>query len=436
VASDKPGRRRRRKTPGVSLIRPQRGSRAGWRVQFKDPEQGDKLRRETIPPEWAGTEARRIEYCARKCAELERERRRLAGGGDPNAHMSADEAVTEWLGTYPAKRTRETYEEGVGHFQLWAPTHQIETLDDVRRSTLKTFRDDLYDPDRPGTTLNKWLRANRTFFVWAIHKGYCPKLKEEDLAALKKWREQITDPDPLDPPQVRAVFEAVDRHDADVYRMTREEKVGGRRRQRGRTPKFDPLTPILMLTSLAGVRKKEAVQLDWTHYRRDALDATGTRVGVIIVPAHISKTKSARKIPLDHSPALRRYLDLRLAETGGEGTIAGITYDQAGKSLRRLREVYGAPSGFSWQTLRITASSYLTSAPRIFGASAHAQAASRLGHSWTVAQRHYASSIAGIAGDATSLEAALGIEEHVNRACAGGTEVSTLPLSDVSQRRA
>ena len=419
--SQKPKRRRRRKTPGVSLIRPQKGSRVGWRIQFKDPADGNKLKRKTIPAAWTATEELRIEYCERKADELDQERRRLAAGGNPNANKSAEEAVRKWTATYPDPRTQETYAAALGHFLLWASEHNIETLDDVRQSTLKTFRDDLHTPDRETTTLNKWLRANRTFFVWAIHKGYCPKLKEEDLDALKKWREKIEDPDPLDPPQVQAIFEAVERHDADVYRMTRQEKVGGRRRQRGLTPKYDALTPMLMLTTLAGLRKKEAVQLEWEHYRKDALDASGNKVGEIIVPADISKTKRKRTIPLDHSPALRLYLNKRLMATGGEGTLAGITYDQAGKALRRVREVYGAPREFDWQTMRVTASSYLTSAKNIFGASAHAQSASRLGHSWKVAERHYAAAIAGIAGDATTLEAALQIKEHVTRACADGT---------------
>jgi integrase len=419
--SQKPKRRRRRKTPGVSLIRPQKGSRAGWRIQFRDPEDGDKLKRKTIPVEWAATEDLRIEFCVRKCDELDRERRRLAEGGNPNANKSAEEAVREWTATYPDLRTQETYAAALGHFLLWASEHKIESLDDVRQSTLKTFRDDLHTADRETTTLNKWLRASRTFFVWAIQKGYCPKLKEDDLVALKKWREKIEDPDPLDPPQVQAIFEAVERHDADVFLMTRDEKVGGRRRQRSATPKYDSLAPMIMLTALAGLRKNEAVQLTWKHYRKGALDASGNEVGQITVPATISKTKRERKIPLDHSPALRRYLNKRLMATGGEGTIAGISYDQASKALRRLREVYGAPPTFNWQAMRITASSYLTSAKNIFGASSHAQSASRLGHSWEVAQRHYAATIAGIAGDATTLEAALGIEEHVTRVCADGT---------------
>ena len=287
----------------------------------------------------------------------------------------------------------------------------------MRQDTLKSFRDDLYTPDREKTTLNKFLRATGTFFMWAIRKRYCPKLKAEELDALEKWKANIENPVPLDPPQVRAIFEAVGRHDQAVYKLTRSEKIGGRRRRRGSTPRYPSLMPMLMLTALAGLRKKEATELTWAHYRKDALDAAGRKVGEITVPAHISKTKRARTIPLDHSPALRRYLNKRLLATGGEGTLTGITYEQASKALRRVREVYGAPREFDWQTMRVTASSYLTSARNIFGASAHALSAARLGHTWAVAENFYAAPIAGIAGDATTLEAALQIEDLVKRAC-------------------
>ena len=420
-------KRRRRKTPGVSLIRPQEGSRTGWRVQYRDPEHGDKLRRETIPSAWAATEKTRIDYAARKCAELERERRRLAEGGTPNQHKPVEEAIREWVATYPAERTRESYGASVGLFAIWAGEHKIETLDDVVQSTLKSFRDDLYAQGKTATTRNRWLRANRTFLVWAIHKGYCPRLKEQELVALKKWQELREDPEPLEPLQVQAVFDAVARHDADVF-----HKARGRQEK----PKYEPLIPMLMLCALAGLRRKEAVQLTWADYRKDALDVSGNRVGQITVPAAVAKTNRERRIPLDHSPALRAYLNRRLMETGGEGTLAGITHAQAGKAIARLRSGYGAPGEFDWQTMRVTASSYLTSAKSIFGASAHSQSASRLGHSWTVAEKHYAAAIAGIAGDATTLEAALQIEEHVTRACAGDTEANTFPLSDASRRKA
>jgi integrase len=277
---------------------------------------------------------------------------------------------------------------------------------------LKDFRDDLrHTADRETSTINKWVRVVHTFFVWAIYKGYCPRLRVDDLVALKGWRTEVDDPIPLDPSQAKAIFEAVQRHDRDALAVARGQ-------HRGVGPKHDtPAMPLLLLTLLAGVRKREAVQLTWEHYRRDALDASANVVGEIIVPAHIAKTKRRRVIPLDHAPGLRRYLNARLMVTGGEGTIAALSYDQAAKMLIRLRETYGGPAEFTWQTARVTCSSYLTSAPSIFGASAHAQSASRLGHSWSIAQRHYASSIAGIAGDATTLEQALRIEEHVKRAC-------------------
>jgi integrase len=191
--------------------------------------------------------------------------------------------------------------------------------------------------------------------------------------------------------------------------------------------------PLLVLISLSGLRLKEAVRLAWEHFDPDKIDASGRPIGELYVPASIAKTKRPRRIPLDHSPALRAYLIQRKLEVGAEGTIAGLTYDQAAKGLKRIRAVYGCPSAFSWQALRRTVSTFLTSAPSIFGAASHAQAAKRLGHGWAIASRHYADDVAGITADAKTLEAALQIEENVSRACAdsqpSGTRQSSTALS-------
>ncbi|MDH3201596.1 MAG: hypothetical protein OEM15_11950 [Myxococcales bacterium] len=101
-ATPRPKRRRRRKTPGVSLLRPQKDGGHGWRIQFKDPDKGDRLRRKAIPPEWAVTEDRRIDYCERVSEGLAGRRRELVEGAAPHAHKSVLEATTEWLATYPA----------------------------------------------------------------------------------------------------------------------------------------------------------------------------------------------------------------------------------------------------------------------------------------------------------------------------------------------
>jgi site-specific recombinase XerD len=402
----------------VSLLSPQKGSGHNWRIAFIDPDTA-KQKREAIPDHHTRTAELRDDYCVRKSEELKRRRYALDRGAVPKSSTPILEAAQGWLATYPDPRTRETYGESCQAFVEWAADRGIKTFDDVSKGTLKSFRDDLYTDELQATTLNKKLRSLRTFLVWVIDSELAPKLHTDDLSALKKWKEKVELRAYLDPQQVQKVFEAVERHDNDCHAMTRDEKTEGRRRRRGSTPKFDPLMPLLVLISLSGLRLKEAVQLTWEHFDADKLDVDRKTIGELYVPATIAKTKKARRIPLDHSPALRRYLIQRKLQTGGEGTIAGVTYDQAAKGLKRIRAIYGAPSTFSWQAMRRTVSTFLTSAPNIFGAASHALSASRLGHSWKIAEAHYADDAAGISADARTLEDALGIADLVSHAAPG-----------------
>ncbi len=406
-------RTKRKKSPGVSLIKPQKDSRKGWRIGYVDPDTGKSVRR-AIPDHHARSTDLREDYCLRKSEEIAARKRELDKGGTRKSATPIADAVDRWLDTYPDPRTQETYRRGSSLFVEWSRDRGFVTFDDVDGGTLKSFRDDLYTDTLAPATLNKHLRSLSTFLIWAIESKLTPRLHKDDLSALKKWRVTTELRPYLDSKQVRKAFEAVRRHDDDCHAMTRAEKVEGRRR-RGSTPKFDPLMPLLVLISLTGLRLKEAVQITWDDFDPDKLDASGKVIGEIMVRAIISKTKRARRIPLDHSPALRRYLIQRkLSST--DDTIASLSYDQAAKGLKRIRAVYGCPSTFSWQAMRRTVSTFLTSAPNIFHASAHSKAAKRLGHSWKIAESHYADDVAGISQDAKTLEAALSVEDLVKRA--------------------
>lgn len=410
-------RRKRRRTAGVRLLRAQPGSRQSARIAYDDPRNPGKEKRETIPIEWRESEDLQIKFCEKRARELNEERRRIALGLALPEKVTVRAAIEEWLDTYPDQNTRTTYAEGTGRFERWMTANGVSTLDVVIGRHLVKFRNSLPSEEVANTTRNKWLRSVGTFLQWGIAMDYCPHLAEDYKTALKKFREPKSPPKPLQHTVVRKAFEAVERHDADVFRMTRHEKVGGRRRQRGATPKYDPMMPMLMVTTLLGTRRSEGVRLDWSHFKPDAVDESGNVVGAMVVPAEVSKTKTERMIFLDYSPGLRDYLIRLKLATGGKGSIVSISYDQAAKALPRLRSVYGAPIEFSWQAMRVTGSSYLTSSPAIFGSASHSQSAARLGHSWKTAERYYAKSLVGIARDATTLEAALGIEDLVKRAC-------------------
>jgi hypothetical protein len=76
------------------------------------------------------------------------------------------------------------------------------------------------------------------------------------------------------------------------------------------------------------------------------------------------------------------------------------------------RPTFGAPK-FDWQMLRSTCATYLTNAQGIFGSATVFLSARQLGHSVTVAERHYLNVHRGIPREARTLEAAMQIESRM-----------------------
>jgi hypothetical protein len=65
--------------------------------------------------------------------------------------------------------------------------------------------------------------------------------------------------------------------------------------------------------------------------------------------------------------------------------------------------------------LRRTTGTFLTNAPGIFGAASAYRSAEQLGHSVQVAERHYLGLVRGITPESRTLEAAMQIEEEVDK---------------------
>ena len=88
---------------------------------------------------------------------------------------------------------------------------------------------------------------------------------------------------------------------------------------------------------------------------------------------------------------------------GGE-----LPSSQTQATLKRLVRDFGAPP-FNWQRLRQTTASYLVNAAGIFGAASAYREARQLGHSVSVAERHYTDVIRDIPKEAQNLEQAMRI---------------------------
>ena len=144
----------------------------------------------------------------------------------------------------------------------------------------------------------------------------------------------------------------------------------------------------------------------------DARDDHGNPSGEI-TPQGGSATKRTGVIGLEISPALRELL-ATMRPKNARGGVWGLTRDQAKAAAKRLAR-HGAPDAWSWQVLRSSCGTYLTNSPGIFGAASAYRSAKQLGHSVAVAERHYVGVLRGIPREATTLEAAMQIEQHMQR---------------------
>jgi hypothetical protein len=109
---------------------------------------------------------------------------------------------------------------------------------------------------------------------------------------------------------------------------------------------------------------------------------------------------------------LRKLLAALHLRSDKKGSVFNLTRDAANAAFRRLQKEFGAPPGTGWQALRRTCGTYLTNAPGIFGAASAYRSAKQLGHSVTVAERHYVDVARGIPRDARTLEEAMQIEDQ------------------------
>lgn len=130
----------------------------------------------------------------------------------------------------------------------------------------------------------------------------------------------------------------------------------------------------------------------------------GRKVGEIHFARAASKTHKARTVGLEVSPALHKLLSAMRRASRGKGSAFGLTAGVAEAAAKRMKLEYGAPKIFTWQALRRTCGTYLTSAGGSFGAASAYCSAKQLGHSVAVAER-----VRGIARDARTLGEAMQI---------------------------
>jgi integrase len=430
-------RRIRSPHPGVYLLRRTLPSGSVvWQARYEEPDSG-KIRKPILDAVAFPTHEARTLHAKRLSKSLARRRGDLAGGAPRAESKAIDEAIKDFVDAAANRlrgRTLKTYGLAFDKLLTWSARRGVKTTGDLTRAQLAAFREHLIARPRKASkaggrrgeskdaakkrspvSINRELRTTKTMLgAWRV-AGILPHLDRDAITdALKALPVTHEQPEHLTPAQLDKLLHAATRHDAAVFAATREEHAG--LRPLGSTRRYEPIAGFTAFLLLTGCRRGEALGLKWSDVDLDALDHEGRKVGEIRLRGEHTKTHRARTIGLEVSPALRAMLAGMKLRAGRHadtlhvfGAAQPYSVDMVEASRQRMMREYGAPT-FDWQGLRSTCATFLTNAHGIFGAASAYMSAKQLGHSVTVAERHYTGLIRGIPKGAHTLEAAMQIE--------------------------
>lgn len=429
-----PAKPKRRKAArvvlGVKLLHLQREKSSVWVARWNDPVTGDSKQQSLTALGFDNEVACRA-WVADKAAQLNAQRAAIKAGVAVVTQTPVAAAVKQF---YDAQRnelkpsTLRVYSEATRPLLAWAQTH-LPIIETVIGPNLTAFRDAFLarkklayargEGIKPGTRveatgkkqrkrsagqLNKVIRCFRTLFNFWRLRGLTPNLTSDTIRDhLKFVKAPKPAPEFLRAGEIRKLLEACKRHD---------ENLGHDATGREHPPIFDFVAGAL----LSGMRFGEIANLKWDYVDLDA--------GEIRLPHTDTKTGHARTIGLRESPALAALLARRKLASNGNPWVFGLTAkdskgrtrfgpmrrDVAEAARKRLRKWF-ASGKFKWHLLRSTCGTFLTCAPSIYGGASAFQSAKRLGHSVEVAEKHYAGQLTSIDAGATTLEAAMRIDD-------------------------
>jgi integrase len=425
-------RRPRKPHPGVRIIHlTSRSGRAFYQARFKCPESG-RLICESLDAKGIMTAEARRAWAVGKSQEIQRRTGELKIGAAPQLDEKLEVAAETYLASCKAtlrNSTHRAYADALKQFSTWAKRVGLTKTSQINVGVLSRYRDFVIalpngratkggrrgqrtatTHPRAPRTVNRDMEYLRTWLRWMIRGAMSPALTHESIAnALRRVPTPRPQPEFLGYEDIRKLVEAALAHDADCFRMTRREKDG--KLVPGRMPRHTPIAPVALTLLLSGMRRGELLALEWADINLEAKDDHGHAVGEIRIRPEATKTKIARTIDLAVCPALRSLLEAMRERCDGTSRVfAEHTDDSVVTAQRRLIAIYGAPR-YSWQDLRSTCATVLVNAPGVFGAASAFRESRQLGHSVTIAERHYAGLLRGIPATARTVEAAMQVED-------------------------
>ena len=400
------GRKRNRSPhPGVVLIEAGYGH-TRWRARFRDPDLG-RVVKVTLEDHDARSGPTRRAWAIKKSAALAKRRSEIDLGGTRATGETGWNAAWERYKKahrHLAPGTIDRYRLTGEAIETWAKTVGIGSPDRLTKGALMQLREYLLDmslarrADGSGVTRNNYLKAASVLLRYYRRAQLTPFIDSDAISDACKTI-------------------GTDRPEIPIYRqpMIRELLTTALKADALPNAKFQ-IGPMLAVHLLSGARPAEVISVEWHEIDFDAVDDGGRVVGAIRLPPKKTKTKTGRTIGLEVSPLLRALL-LALRARNDHGRVFPLKRDQLRYATEWFRE-QGAPEAFLWKTCRKTCGTFLANAPGIYGAAATLHTAKQLGHTVTVAERHYLNMVRGIPRDVTTLEAAMGCADLIEQVIA------------------
>lgn len=365
----------------------------------------------------------------------------LLSGSTPVSATAVASAVNEFFTRRAtlAPTTIASYRNGSDAFLQWTSVAGVVTTEAITAKNLMDFR--AWWAVRPAQapasgpnvgrgqrvhttktrsplTINRGLRVVRSMLnEWRII-GATPKLTSDlirDTIRFEKRHKAL--PHFLRLDEIRTLVDAALAHDAAKFTLTRAEHSGSV--EAGCTPRYAPITPVVLMALLTGCRFGELAAMRWSAVSPESRE---------IVLSHTeTKTRQGRRIDLTPTPLLAHMLaSIKQFKVGDFclGMYAPLRRDIAEAARKRLIKKFQAPK-FTWHDLRRTSGTLLTCAPGIYGGASAFLSAKRLGHSVAVAEAHYVGAVTNLDKTASTLEAVMGLSaEQFEQAAARWREYS------------